>query len=126
MKIFIIAIAVLLSLQSINLNLVDLVKLPLLVEHYNAHRIEQGDSFFTFLDKHYGADKVKHQSEHSEHQELPFHSGLHFLVGVEIQRSFSIEWIKSVDIKSKDFFNYTEKHFPSFEVDINQPPRISC
>jgi hypothetical protein len=126
MRGFIIAIAVLLSLQSINLNLVDVVKIPLFIEHYNDHRIEHGDSFLTFLDKHYGSEKSKHQSEHSEHKELPFHSGLHFLVGVEIQRSFSIEWINSVDIKSKDFFNYTEKHFPSFEVDINQPPRISC
>ena len=123
---FIIPIMTLLVLQSINLNLVDLVKIPVLIEHYNQHQEEYGDDFFSFLDKHYGHDKEEHNTEHSEHQDLPFHHSLQFLTGVEWQYSTVFSWKHYFVFESSHYFVYKAPHSASAAISINQPPQKTC
>jgi hypothetical protein len=66
----------LLLLQSLHLSAEDLVQLDELLEHATYHREAFGDSFLTFLDKHYGSQKADHdknqQEEKHDHEQLPF------------------------------------------------------
>lgn len=68
--------ALLIFCQSINLQVNDLVELDAFVEHYRFHVESHGDDLFTFLSKHYGAQKdshaMAHQEERQQHDQLPF------------------------------------------------------
>ncbi|MGM0634843.1 MAG: hypothetical protein ACQESK_02165 [Bacteroidota bacterium] len=46
-------------------------------EHYEFHQEKYGDSFWTFIDLHYGKHQKDHQNEHSEHDNLPVHECTH-------------------------------------------------
>lgn len=75
-KLFSIIISLLVLFQSVNVPVDDLLELDELIEHYQFHAKEYGDSFVVFLSKHYGDLKSehhqKHQEEKEEHEELPF------------------------------------------------------
>lgn len=66
----------LMFLQSIHFGVSDLIQLDELLEHASYHQEQFGDSFLTFLSKHYGDQKKKHQQDHQEeqpdHEQLPF------------------------------------------------------
>ena len=66
----------LMLLQSLHLGMADLAQLDELLEHARYHQEQYGDSFLTFLSKHYGEQKEQHQQDHREeqpeHEELPF------------------------------------------------------
>ena len=68
--------AMLLLFQSSNIPIADLLELDELVQHYQFHNSEYGDSLIVFLSKHYGELKTehnrKHREEHQEHEQLPF------------------------------------------------------
>jgi hypothetical protein len=65
-----------LLLQSLPMGPGDLAQLDELLEHARYHKEQFGDSFLTFLDKHYGDLKESHESNHQEerqqHEQLPF------------------------------------------------------
>jgi hypothetical protein len=66
----------LMLLQSLNFAVSDLIQLDELLEHATYHRQQFGDSFLTFLSKHYGDQQERHQQdyreEHPDHEQLPF------------------------------------------------------
>ena len=68
-----ITISFLISLHSIGLNLVDVVQVDVLYEHYQYHQQELGHDLLTFIDLHYGEQKEAHQEDHEGHEKLPFH-----------------------------------------------------
>ncbi|WP_340064896.1 hypothetical protein [Ascidiimonas aurantiaca] len=62
--------------QSGNFGLYDVLRMGELIEHARFHSHQYGDSFFTFLSKHYGSLKKDHEQHHKEeqkdHERLPF------------------------------------------------------
>ena len=71
-----ILLSTLMLLQSLHFGVSDLMQLDELLEHAKYHQQEFGDSFLTFLSKHYGDQKMEHQRDHREeqpdHEQLPF------------------------------------------------------
>ncbi|MCO5725583.1 hypothetical protein [Robiginitalea marina] len=65
-----------LLLQSLPMGPGDLAQLDELLEHARYHKEQFGDSFLTFLNKHYGdlkeAHERNHQEERQQHEQLPF------------------------------------------------------
>lgn len=72
---FSISLSILLLLQTVNLGATDLLRLNELIEHAQLHADNYGDSFFDFLNKHYGSLKKDHLPSHEGHDKLPFHKG---------------------------------------------------
>lgn len=66
----------LMLLQSLHFGVTDLMQLDELLEHARYHKQEFGDSFLTFISKHYGDQKKEHQQDRQEeqpdHEQLPF------------------------------------------------------
>ena len=50
----------------------QLLKLPVLMEHFNKHQENEGVSFLEFLNEHYS--KEHNDADHSEDEKLPFKS----------------------------------------------------
>ena len=75
-SVFSILLSSFILLQSINLQLVDLMEMDELMEHYQFHKDEYDDSFIVFVSKHYGELKSEHSQKHKEeqkdHEKLPF------------------------------------------------------
>jgi ABC-type Zn2+ transport system substrate-binding protein/surface adhesin len=120
----------LLLLQSLHLSVADLVQLDELLEHASYHRQEFGDSFLTFLEKHYGDLKADHeknqQEERHDHEQLPFQQLPHQLLG---QTHFIIgqrfHWNTPQEGKETQLHQYYYLLQASgiFSGSIFQPPR---
>jgi len=124
--VFIIPFAFILLLQSLHVSLGDVVKIPELVEHYQEHKVENNDSFLSFLNKHYGSEKEGHKSEDPDHQDLPFHHAHHFCVDLKIDIPVIFQ-LKNVEpVQLKHFFVYTEPTTSKITYSIHQPPKNNC
>ena len=122
----------LMLLQSLHFGVSDLTQLDELLEHASYHQQQFGDSFLTFLSKHYGDQKEKHQQDQGEeqhdHEQLPFqqvpqhisgHS--HFYVPGRILWESQLEYGES---QSHNF--YYQSGSPAVHTDgIFQPPRLA-
>lgn len=124
--VLIIPFAFILLLQSLHVSLEDIVKIPDLVEHYQEHKIEQGDDLLSFLNKHYGSDKEDHKSEDSEHEDLPFHHTNHNCIDlkVDVPLTFHLKNIRAN--QSKHYFVYSEPITSRATHSIHQPPKSNC
>jgi hypothetical protein len=75
----------LMLLQSLHFGVSDLMQLDELMEHARYHKQEFGDTFLTFLSKHYGDQKQEHQQDQREeqpdHEQLPFQQAPHKISG---------------------------------------------
>ncbi|MBO0331105.1 hypothetical protein [[Muricauda] lutisoli] len=128
-KIVTIGISLLILLQSANIHFKDLVELGQLVEHYQFHNEEYGDSFMVFVSKHYGELKAshseKHQEEQKEHEKLPFQhqtqcaQALVFVLGVDNFVGSRSE----IPIASKGNFHYQISYSHIWGDDPFQPPK---
>lgn len=129
-KIAIIGLSMLILLQGANIHLKDLAELGQLIEHYQFHHEEYGDSFVVFVSKHYGELKAshseKHQEEQKDHEKLPFQhqqapctQQLVFILGTDnFMYSNAI-----IPVPSKGNFHY-QMSYPLVWVDHPfQPPR---
>lgn len=71
-----ILLSALMLLQSLHLGVSDLLQLDDFMQHARYHQEAFGDSFLTFLSKHYGDLKDTHHQDHREeqpdHEQLPF------------------------------------------------------
>jgi hypothetical protein len=71
-----ILLSALLLLQSLHFGVSDLLQVDALLQHARYHQEEFGDSFLTFLSKHYGDQKAIHHHDQGEkqpdHDQLPF------------------------------------------------------
>lgn len=75
MKLLAIYILSLLSLsQSLMLTSTNLYNANELIKHYNFHKTEYNNSFYEFLDLHFGEKREYHANDrqHSDHEKLPF------------------------------------------------------
>tara|TARA_R110002072_G_scaffold11333_6_gene51496 strand:+ start:304 stop:693 length:390 start_codon:yes stop_codon:yes gene_type:complete len=121
-------VSIILFFQSINIHVVDVIRLGDLMEHANFHAQEYGDDWFAFFVKHYGEEKEEHEQKanHQEHKKLPFSeqicSGITVFVilpnepeavNFELEENFS-----------RDFFYSDLYRFVTVE-DFFQPPQYS-
>lgn len=122
-------LSALLLVQSAYPDMDDVLQLNDLMEHASFHSEKYGDSFVTFLSKHYGAleqdHRQTHQEERSQHEELPFnHHACNHQVLVFVLTGKPLPSLRSVTrvAAPSDFFY--QDSFSSFEqFEIFQPPR---
>lgn len=115
-----------LFLQTVNVSVVDIFRIPELVEHYSEHQSEYGDSLLSFISKHYGLEKNAHQSEDPAHEDLPFHHTIQ--ISSDIQLLPSIGYDLSSDVVESDChcFQYVSSASRLGEHKINHPPQVFC
>lgn len=122
-----ISLSFLFVLQTVHINLDDLIKVPDFFEHYQEHKIKDGDNFFSFLNKHYGAEEKSHHSEDPDHNDLPFHHNNHHLcadLNFDFPPIFKIDFL--VPTESESYFFYKDP-FSNFTVNtLHQPPKNNC
>lgn len=99
-----------------------------LFKHYHQHEACYGDSFYTFVDKHYGKERDKHSREHhDENHKIPF-SGQsfesHHFVPVAFP-VFSFAGEVSYTHKNKVEFYKNHCHKWLLNTGILQPPKIT-
>ena len=130
MRLLSILLSSLLLLQSLHLSVSDLAQLDELLEHANYHQKEFGDSFLTFLDKHYGSQKADHeknqQEEKHDHEQLPFQqlpnqvlSQTHFF----ISQHFNWDTPKERKEAQSHQYHYLLQTSGIFSGGVFQPPR---
>jgi hypothetical protein len=101
----------------------EVLRLPLLIEHYGEHKSQAGEmSFFEFLALHYKTD-VAHDDRDNR---LPFkdcnHSFIGQIVVLPIQK---ISLADRVEINATTYQFFYLQHEPKLiAVDIFQPPKI--
>ncbi len=114
-------------MQSIHMGADDIAKIPELMEHYQEHQKKYGDDLISFINKHYGEDKDKHESqEKEEHHDLPFHHSHHVCIDMKVDvPTLQIELKEHIE-NSKDYFVYRAPHTIAGANPILQPPKHSC
>lgn len=131
-RLFSLLLSSLILLQSAHVAVSDLVQLDELLEHAAYHQKAFGDSFLTFLDKHYGSQKAahekKHQEERHDHEELPFQqvpnqvlSQTHFFIG----QRFSWDSPQPRKESQSHQYYYLLQSSGLFAGGVFQPPRLT-
>lgn len=121
-----IAAIFILFLQTVNVSLADIFKFPDLVEHYNEHQNEFGDSLLSFISKHYGLEKNAHQSEDPAHDDLPFHHTIQISSDIQLLPSMRYD-LSSVLVESDcHCFRYVSSVSRLEEYKITHPPQAFC
>lgn len=126
--------SLLILVQSVGIGYDDIVRLDELYEHATYHQQQYGDSFFTFLAKHYGDQKEQHHRDHQEeqddHQDLPFQQqqcqhqlNPIFLPQLVIHRAEPSN--SFADRKSSRSFYYTLSDSDAHSRGVFQPPRLA-
>lgn len=107
------------------IDLQDLSKVSMLVNHYREHLAKAEVSFSDFLELHYGKQADRHDKEHG-HKSLPFKS--HACSFIQ-PFSFGEVTALSDEIPVTDTFRqsnfYLSVFRSSFTVSIWQPPRLA-
>ena len=127
-KVFTVFLSGLIALQSLNFSIVDVLSLDELFAHAKLHKQEFGDDFFQFLVKHYGSERLEHQSHTSHknnHDSLPFQNNLHIAITLMIvpQNDFSFQSKGFLAKKSEANFFYVAPRGNLFVSGVFQPPR---
>ena len=109
--------------------LYNLLKIPVLFEHYKEHRqLNPGISFWSFIKLHY-LDPVVVDDDYQRDQQLPFRDTdccVMTLANVCECLHIAVEIDKPAEIV-KEFHLFNEENKPQFiTFDIFQPPRTSC
>ncbi len=103
----------------------ELLKLPLLAEHYADHRTEgKNTGFFKFLVLHYVVEDGT-DSDADEDSRLPFKSAEHAVASfVSVAPTAFVVLNKPVTENSNEFADYHDLFLPSqYLASIWQPPR---
>ncbi|MBP6756326.1 MAG: hypothetical protein KA210_09265 [Bacteroidia bacterium] len=120
----------LLSIYLISITeLSQLVKLPLLIEHFSEHKQKDGHmSLWKFLSIHY-TQNTSHDADYEKDMKLPFksHDGcINSVVSESVPSSFYFFSTKPVFSQNNAYSNYTEQFLTSaYLSSIWQPPK-SC
>ena len=96
-------------------------------EDFAIHQARYGDSFTTFLSKHFGALKEQHQEEHQqEHQEHKHQNEMELNTHFDyFIANATISIPKKILISSQEANYYYQDLFSNFEKQkIFQPPRV--
>lgn len=110
-------------IQSLGISGNSLFQLDDLWTHYLIHKAENGDSFLTFLDLHYGSKSKEHQDEHPEHQNLPLQtsSQIHYTYIVKV-KDFNFDFLYPSKYIQHNF-GYSVSFNSLLGTDILQPPK---
>ncbi|TYQ00075.1 hypothetical protein C7447_101683 [Tenacibaculum adriaticum] len=127
-KLFAISYSLLILVQSFNINLEDVSKFKVLLEHAEFHQKTYGDSFFEFIAEHYGSEKYTHGSDHKEHENLPFKGDHQMCSHIHIpftinSTNYNIEHPSFVEIPFNFF--YKESHSIFEKHAVFQPPKCA-
>jgi hypothetical protein len=120
--------ATLILFQTLNISFENVSKFSALIDHASFHKETYGDSFSDFLSEHYGEAAVLHESEHTDHENLPFkndhQSCTHFSSSFIIQ---TFDFITNNDLLFKIPFNFFYKESISLfdKPSVFQPPKLS-
>ena len=130
MKCLAVFLSIFILTQGIWMNTSELEKMDALLEHAKYHKEQYGDSFASFLSKHYGQLKQKHDQEQHEdrheHEQLPFHQ-----VGqLAIQVVFLLKFDTPVSLstfteKVKGNYFYQSLYSSLLIEEILQPPKYT-
>lgn len=113
--------------QSLNISFDDISKFSALIEHAQYHKEIFGDSFFQFLDEHYGDSVIAHSHGNTtNHKKLPFkhdhqtcqHLNNAFTIN---SNTFQFEEEEFVEIPFNYFYKETHSIFE--KTSIFQPPK---
>ena len=127
-KLLAIFYANLILFQSFNISFEDVSKLSALIEHATYHQNTYGDSFFDFLSEHYGDASVQHESEHSEHHDLPFkhnHQSCAHLNSSFTLQNFDFIPTHHTFIEIPFNFHYKESTSLFEKPTVFQPPKLA-
>lgn len=107
----------------------EVLKLPVLFEHYTEHAQEDSDiSFFDFLAKHYG-EQINHQhnDKHHDHENLPFKTtNVHFAHVVSLEPPLMFMANNVLVYTRNSNIIYHQQEFTNTIINnIWQPPRLS-
>lgn len=99
----------------------QLLKLPLLIEHFNKHQKNEGISFFSFLEEHYASE---HQdADLPEDEQLPFKNISFYAIGYaivpEVVKANTVTHFPS-DKKIIFLKHFTPQYYPG---NIFHPPK---
>ena len=127
-KIIAILYSSLILVQSFNIGFEDVSKLSTLLTHANYHQEAYGDTFFDFIEEHYGYSSFIHGEDHKEHEELPFKHNhqtcldIHSLFTLNTT-NFNVEYPHFTEIPLNFFYKESNSLFekPSFF----QPPKLA-
>jgi hypothetical protein len=120
----------LLSIYLISITeLSQLIKLPLLIEHFSEHKQKDGHmSLWKFLHIHYSQNKLN-DVDYEKDMKLPFksHDGcINSIVSESVITSYYFLYAKPVFSHSNSYSSYTEQFLTSaYLTSIWQPPK-SC
>jgi hypothetical protein len=114
-------------MQSLHISISDISKIPELMEHFEEHQVNYGDSFLTFINKHYGGKKEQHDSENNDdHENLPFHHTQHVCVDLKMDFPILLVVNESIQVSPKQYFHYEEPHTASSVSNLLDPPKVNC
>lgn len=128
-KILAILLSSVLLLQTAGISASDVLHLDEFIEHAKFHKTEHGDSFFTFLSKHYGEQKSehsqKHEEEKNEHEQLPFNCQGQFIVISALLLNQPLIVTNNIDFSKETETNfYYQSSFSSLHKQaLLQPPK---
>ena len=127
-KIISFSVASIILIQSFNIHMLDFFKLKSLMEHIEFHKSTYGDDVFTFLAKHYGYQKLKHEGkdQKEDHQQLPFHHNTcldSVVFYVFDMNRYQLKDQDHSDFDSSTFFFQSTYSFME-NADIFQPPQF--
>ncbi len=129
MRLISIALALTLTMQSVQLSLADIARMDDLVEHMQFHREQYGDDLAGFFAKHYGDDREAHHEEHEEerpqHDQLPFqHLGTFITFQtVDFNKTLILGNPEISEYRSEANFHYCLRLPSPFTTSIFQPPK---
>ncbi|MGF1555974.1 hypothetical protein [Paucihalobacter sp.] len=129
-KLLAILLSTVITLQSVNINIADVLNIGELIEHAQEHKEEFGDNFFQFIAKHYGIEKALHaghEDHQSSHENLPFQQNfqLSFVFVLDLN-STSFSYLKDFPLQNQQsLFFYNTPSSNVFVSGIFQPPRLA-
>ena len=123
-----ISLSLLLLLQTVNFGATEVFRLGDLLEHAELHSKEYGDSFLSFLEKHYGSSREDHLATHEGHEKLPFNHDSMTKSTISVFFFYPRQVLElpetSYTPRATQFF-YAEIFSFLVEQDIYQPPKMA-
>lgn len=107
----------------------QLVKLPILIEHFREHQALNPEmTFWSFWNLHYSKGHPK-DADYGRDQQLPFQTS--DLIQVISSAGFIVPQIYGFNFSVEDTENPVFTYYPGFipiycSTDIFQPPRLNC
>lgn len=112
--------------QSFKIDIEDVSKIKVLLEHAEYHQKTYGDSFIEFLVEHYSDDDELISNQHEEHDSLPFKDTNHTCQHITspftfVASNFNLDYTPFIEITLNFFYKDSISTFE--KPSVFQPPR---